>query len=195
MGKVGTSDGDLVVEAGDHRGVTVELVLPNRRMTLNASQARSFVSEIAKALYVQGEHTFTDFGDFTPRDRAEPTQGEAGMTAMAPTPAPRFPHLGSDVIYRSRTGDYSLAAKVARNAKSSSPEALHRGVEAGRLFMVPLTLLEVDLTVFTPGGSYVEGEPSQWTGTYAEHAIKYSADGEPGTWCWFDELVRRGVEL
>lgn len=129
-------------------------------------------------------------------DRAEPTHGDTGMTAMTPAhPEPRFPHLGSDVIYRSRTGDYSLAAKVARNAKSSSPEALHRGVEAGRLFMVPLTLLEVDLTVFTPGGSYVEGEPSQWTGTYAEHAIKYDANGERGTWCWFDDLVRRGVEL
>lgn len=124
--------------------------------------------------------------------RAEADTYGAAMTA---TPAPRFPSLGSNVLYKSRTGDYSLAAKVARNCKSSSPEALHRATEAGRLFMTPLTLLQVDLCVFTPGGSHVEGEPSQWTGTYAEHHIEYDPDGRPGTWRWFEDAWVRGEEL
>lgn len=118
--------------------------------------------------------------------------GERGLASVM---APELPHLGADVMYRSRTGDYWLAAKVSRTYLSSSPEALERAKGAGRLFMVDLKPDEVDLTVFTPGGSYVEGEPSQWTGNYAEHTVPHDPQGAPRSWCWMAEALARGVDV
>lgn len=121
-----------------------------------------------------------------------PDRSEAAGIAKAP-PSP--PKLGEEVLYHSRTGDYWLAAKVCRTVHSSSPEAVERAQVQGRFFIQPLGLFQVDLTVFTPGGSYVEGDPSQWTGTYAEHHISYDPDGAPGTWCRFEDVWVRGIRL
>lgn len=96
------------------------------------------------------------------------------------------PWLGAPVMYRSKTGDYWLAATVARTVHSSSPEALDRArTKQDRLFLVPLGLRDVDLVVLSSGGR--SGEPSS-TGTYVEHNIPYDQSGAPGTWCWPEDI-------
>lgn len=61
------------------------------------------------------------------------------------------PHLGQTVLYRSRTGDYTMAAIVIANTRSINP----LGVERGQV--PPLTDdSHVHLTVLSPGLPPVE---------------------------------------
>lgn len=99
--------------------------------------------------------------------------------------------LGRVVHYRSRTGNYTLAALV-----TATGETLHRpGVDAG--FVADLTNLEhVHLQVFSPGrpGKRADaddflvesphGRAENVNGSYPEYDVPFDPDGGPGTWSW-----------
>lgn len=109
------------------------------------------------------------------------TEFAGGGETPGETARIRIPALGLDVLYRSRTGDYWLSARVARTNRSSSAIALSRAKDAG-LDVPVLGTLEVDLVVFTTGGSDLAPH-----GTYTERAIPYDPSGAPGTWCWHED--------
>lgn len=112
-----------------------------------------------------------------------PVNGMSPQTVNAE--AERPVRLGDDVLYRSRTGDYWLAAKVARTDRSSSTVALGRAKRHG-IDLAILTASEVDLVVFSPGGA--ANSPH---GTYFERTIPHDPTGQPGTWCWPSEVEDR----
>lgn len=99
--------------------------------------------------------------------------------------------LGRIVVYRSRTGDYSVPAIIA-----ATQDSLYRpNVEAG--YIPDLSKPDnVHLTVFSPGPGgkradaadfLVEpahGRSENQGGTYTEYDISFSLDNEPGTWSW-----------
>jgi hypothetical protein len=116
------------------------------------------------------------------------------------------PSIGRIVVYRSRTGDYSVPAIVTATQKTLNP----KGVEAGHV--PPLTGEDhVHLTVFTPGApglrqgaedfkaESVHPRSENVAGCYQEWDIppdpaQPPTDGlprnqplpeqEPGTWRW-----------
>jgi hypothetical protein len=106
------------------------------------------------------------------------------------------PTIGRIVIYRSRTGDYSVPAIV--NCTVDTLNA--KGVELGHL--PPLTAgdFPVHLTVFTPGKPGMRrgaddfkvesphGRGENVAGCYQEWDIPFDSSDEfeqaPGTWRW-----------
>lgn len=105
------------------------------------------------------------------------------------------PTIGRIVIYRSRTGDYSVPAIVTATADTLNP----KGVEEGNV--PPLTGDEhVHLTVFTPGAPGLRADASDFkvesahgrseniSGCYQEWDIPPDPsdllDPAPGTWRW-----------
>ena len=118
------------------------------------------------------------------------------------------PSLGRVILYRSKTGRYTLPALITSTARSLNPD----GVAAGALPDLS-SPLHVHLTVFTPGrkgqripGSVIpdgrspHGIEDPWGGSYQEWDIEPSLDAEgfvahraedvvnndfaPGTWAW-----------
>lgn len=88
------------------------------------------------------------------------------------------------VVYRSRTGRYSVPAVINCTVDSIDPE----GVRLGHV--PPLSLdTNVHLTVFTPGKPGTSrGGPvtsNNVAGCYQEWDIPYDSTGErPGSWSW-----------
>lgn len=125
---------------------------------------------------------------------------EVTMEATPETYLPRIAQkisIARMVVYRSRTGNYSVPAVVNCTADS----IYQPGVEAG--FVPPITAIDnVHLTVFSPGrpGMRIDaGEqpgteafvvPSKYpisenvSGCYQEWDIPYDEAGGPGTWSW-----------
>lgn len=106
------------------------------------------------------------------------------------------PTIGRIVIYRSRTGDYSVPAIV-----TATPETLNaKGVELGHVPALTAGPFPVHLTVFTPGRPgmrrgaddfLVESEHGRGenvSGCYQEWDIALDDSDEeqqaPGTWRW-----------
>lgn len=99
--------------------------------------------------------------------------------------------IGRVVLYRSRTGNYSVPAIVA-----ATQDSLYRpNVEAG--YIPDITKADnVHLIVFSPGPGGkranaadfkvepVHGRSENQGGTYAEYDIPYDDSGAPGTWSW-----------
>lgn len=111
------------------------------------------------------------------------------------------PTIGRIVIYRSRTGSYSVPAIVNATPESLNPE----GVAAGHVPPLPELgddgerRFPVHLTVFTPGRPGMRGGAGDFqvesphgrgenvAGCYQEWDIPFdSGDGQqaPGTWRW-----------
>lgn len=99
--------------------------------------------------------------------------------------------IGRIVEYRSRTGNYSVAAIV-----NCTVDSIYQpGVESGN---VPaLTSPDrIHITVFTPGKPGMRGDADNFVvaseeevsenvaGCYQEWNIPYDPDGGPGTWRW-----------
>lgn len=119
------------------------------------------------------------------------TGGAVGEVA-APQ-VPQVPMLTDRVEYRSKTGNYRLAAMV-----TATVETLYRpGVEEGNIKDLD-DEMHVHLAVFTPG---LEGRRNSTTtpeqaeemravstpagGSYQEFNVPYDATGEaPGSWRW-----------
>jgi len=101
------------------------------------------------------------------------------------------PTIGRMVVYRSRTGNYSIPAVV--NCTIGS--IYQPGVEAGNVPAIT-SADRVHLTVFTPGlpGMRVEADDFVVTsdqpisenvaGCYQEWNIPFDPEGAPGTWKW-----------
>jgi hypothetical protein len=88
------------------------------------------------------------------------------VTSEAGGPAPT---LGRIVHYRSKTGDYDLAAIVTATSSSLSPAGLARSDVS------PLSSdTHVHLHVFTPGKARHYQEPN----------VPFDPTGAPGTWRW-----------
>lgn len=105
------------------------------------------------------------------------------------------PTIGRIVIYRSRTGSYSVPAIINATVDTLNPD----GVAAGHV--PPLEHpTDVHLTVFTPGkpgmrggaGDFLveseHGRSENVAGCYQEWSIPFDASDEPeqapGTWRW-----------
>lgn len=109
------------------------------------------------------------------------------------------PSIGRIVIYRSRTGKYSVPAIITATKETLNAE----GVEGG--FIEDLTAdLNVHLTVFTPGKPGKRATADDFVGdrkdapisenigggSYQEWDVPQTGtpenidDQEPGTWCW-----------
>lgn len=94
--------------------------------------------------------------------------------------------IGRIVIYRSRTGRYSVPAVV-----TATVDTLYRPAVEGGHIPDLIDRDHVHLTVLTPGtpGERLpDTDPSIGTlnagGTYQEWDIPYDPDGAPGTWSW-----------
>lgn len=131
---------------------------------------------------------YTEFGNIQ-----EPEAEQAPPKAESPTK----PSIGRVVVYRSRTGNYSVPAII-----NCAVDSIYQpGVEHG--FVPPITGKDnVHLTVFSPGraGMRVDQEqtpgaenfvnPSKYpvsenvSGCYQEWDIEYDEDGGAGTWMW-----------
>lgn len=87
--------------------------------------------------------------------------------------APTAPSIGRIVLYRSRTGNYTLPAVVTATQDTLWAEGVERGDVPGLA-----SEQHVHLHVFTPGTQ----------GSYAEHDVPMDdrAAGEqaPGSWRW-----------
>lgn len=112
------------------------------------------------------------------------------------TRTPEKVSIGRIVVYRSRTGNYSVPAII--NCTTTS--IYQPGVEAG--FVPSISALDnVHLTVLTPGtpgmrsaAGFDSGDPflvkspypvsENVSGCYQEWDIPYDPDGGPGTWKW-----------
>lgn len=103
------------------------------------------------------------------------------MSVVVPTP-------GRDVLYRSKTGNYVLPAKV-----SVTIDNLFRpGVESGDLADLE-TPLHVHLKVINPGPEYVE-----FNVPHAKQHPDYDSREEPfppGTWRWPEMVPDRHYDL
>lgn len=84
------------------------------------------------------------------------------------------PSLGRIVHYRSKTGNYTLAAIVTATHESQWAP----GVDRGDVPALDPELGEVCLHVFTPGAQE----------SYQELAVPYDADGGPRSWKWPDRV-------
>lgn len=101
------------------------------------------------------------------------------------------PTIGRVVIYRSRTGNYSVPAII-----TATQDTLYRpGVDGG--YVPDLSSEEhVHLHVLTPGvpGKRTDaddflvesphGRQENVGGAYQEHDVPLDPDGGPGTWSW-----------
>jgi hypothetical protein len=125
--------------------------------------------------------------------------GELQPTEPVLEPSPQKVSIGRVVVYRSRTGNYSVPAIV-----NCTLDSIYQpGVEAG--FVPALTKADnVHLTVFSPGrpGMRVTQEETPGAeafvvqpthgmpisenvaGCYQEWDIPYDEAGSPGTWMW-----------
>lgn len=108
---------------------------------------------------------------------AETSPPDAAGAKYTLAPERYLPRLGQTVLYRSRTGDYDLAALVVRTADSSSMAAMARSRDTDDP-MRPLAATEVDLVVLTPGvdGHYREQAVPMW------EPAQFSQTPRPRTW-------------
>lgn len=112
---------------------------------------------------------------------------------LADGPVGPHPKLGMDVLYRSRTGDYDVPAKITANVHTLNP----KGVKLGHIPELSGDK-HVHLTVFTPGKpgkrrdaedfkvESEHGRSENVAGCYQEWDIPYGGgDAEevpPGSW-------------
>lgn len=103
---------------------------------------------------------------------------------MAPV---RVPTPGRDVLYKSKTGNYVLPAKVVVTLDNLFSEGVKKGDIPGLD-----TPVHVHLKVFSPGEDYVEENCPH----SSEHP-DYDARANPfpaGSWCWPEILPERSFE-
>jgi hypothetical protein len=89
------------------------------------------------------------------------------------------PSIGRIVIYRSRTGRYSLPAIIT----ATSDTINQAGVDAGHI--PPITLSgNVHLHVFTPGSQQGYQEHDVPQAAIADTAPGEDSEQPPGSWAW-----------